>query len=191
MMKKVDSAINSPGTGDGWFRIGYEGYNNKTGKWCGQRVAAEGRLTVKLPEDLAGGSYLIRPELLALHNAHNNPGAPQFYVSCFQVFLNSAGTAIPKDTVAIPGDNYASPGSKAMTWNLYEGDQSLYPGYGPPTYVSSGKADAYAKPNLKQTEGLRKENCILETHNFCATEVPKYSNTDDCWKVSVLFPLFA
>ncbi|KAI9794425.1 MAG: hypothetical protein M1816_005495 [Peltula sp. TS41687] len=177
MMKKVDSAINSTGTGDGWFRIGYEGYNNQTKFWCGQRVAAEGRLTVKIPEDLEGGSYLIRPELVALHNTQT---APQLYVSCFQVFLNSAGTAVPKDTVAIPGDGYISQKSKAMTWDLFDGgDQSLYPDYGPPTYKSTGKAGT---SNLKQTEGLRKQNCVVETHSFCAVEVPKYSNGDECWK---------
>lgn len=185
MMKKVDSAVNDTAAGGGWFRIAYEGYNNETGKWCTQKVAADGRLTVKIPEDLAGGSYLIRPELVALHNTSGVWGAPQLYISCFQVFLNSAGTAIPKDTVAIPGNDYAVPGSKAMMWNLWEGDQSLYPNYGPPTYVSSGKVDPNAQPTLKQTEGLKKEGCLMETHNFCAVEVPKYSDSDKCWKVSI------
>ena len=183
MMKKVDSAIKDTGDGDGWFRIFYEGYNNSTNKWCDERMMADGFLTVKLPDGLAGGNYLVRPELLALHAANNND--PQFYISCYQIFLNSAGTEVPKDTVAIPGDSYAKAGSAAMTWNLYNGqNMGAYPNYGPATYQSATKVDPNAKPTVQQTEGLKPATCIMENANWCGLEVPEYTTNEGCWAVS-------
>lgn len=189
-MKKVDSALKDPAVGDGWFRIAYEDYNNQTGKWCTSRVSEGGFLSAVLPTDLPGGDYLIRSELLALHAAPQDD--PQFYVACMQVFVDSAGSSLPKDTVAIPSDAYAKIGDEAMTWNLYDGrDDSTYPGYGPPTYVSSGAVDPNAKFEGTQTEGLRPTNCIMEVRNWCATPEPSYDTEDECWTVRLpcLLPL--
>jgi hypothetical protein len=78
-MKKVDSAISDSAAGDGWFKIWDDGYDEVQQKWCTNKlIDANGLMTVQLPKDLVGGYYLIRPEILALHNA--DKGDPQFYL---------------------------------------------------------------------------------------------------------------
>jgi hypothetical protein len=50
---------------------------------------------------LAPGNYLIRHELIALHQANN----PQFYPECAQITVTGSGTAQPDASykAAIPG----------------------------------------------------------------------------------------
>lgn len=63
---------------DGWFKIYEE--NFKDGKWCTMRVKdGKGILEVPIPEGVAAGSYVMRSELLALHEG-NQKGKSQFYV---------------------------------------------------------------------------------------------------------------
>ena len=63
---------------DGWFKIYEENY--KDGKWCTMRVKdSKGILDVPIPEGVAAGSYVMRAELLALHEG-NQKGKSQFYV---------------------------------------------------------------------------------------------------------------
>jgi len=52
-------------------------------------------------EGLAPGNYLIRHELIALHQAN----APQFYPECAQIKVLGSGTAEPSASykVSIPG----------------------------------------------------------------------------------------
>ena len=77
-MKAVGDATKSPGYGAGWFKIWEDGYRN--GKFCAQRIIDNnGRMTVRIPNDLKGGDYLIRAEQLALHQAENLGGA-QWYI---------------------------------------------------------------------------------------------------------------
>lgn len=185
MMKKVNSANEDSGVGDGWFSIFYEGYNNATGKWCTERMMDNGKISVEIPNDLAPGDYLIRSELLAMHSAAvpDKPD-PQFYISCAQVFLKSTGSAVPKDTVSIPS-GYVNMQMPAMTYNIYLGPEhnAAYPDYGPPVYKSSGQSNG--KGNQVQTKGLKKEGCVLEDGDWCGVEVPKYTDEHGCWEVSV------
>ncbi len=181
MMKKVDS-MKDPAAGEGWFRVFYEGFDSGSGKWCTERMMKDGFLSVTLPGDIEGGYYYLRPELLALHAAAD--GDPQFYVGCAQIFVDSAGTAKPP-TVAIPSDDYAKPGSPAMNFNYHypKGKESTYPNYGPPAYKSTGQA-SNGGSSMKQTEGLKPSDCVLQVGNWCGKEVSKYSDQDGCWAVS-------
>ncbi len=58
--------------------------------------------SLKLPEDLAPGDYLIRHEIIALHLAVSKGGA-EFYPSCTQVRVSGDGSGKPQDTVTFPG----------------------------------------------------------------------------------------
>ena len=101
-LKKVASAIDDKGAGDGWFKLFDHGYDNSTKRWCTDEIIDNnGLLSVNLPKGLEGGYYLARPEILALHNAANND--PQFYTGCAQIFLTSTGNLGPEETVSIPG----------------------------------------------------------------------------------------
>lgn len=185
-MKKVVSAVPpgaSSAAGDGWFKIWYEGYDDATGKWCTERLMSEhGRLSVSIPSDIAGGYYLVRTELLALHQANLNPPNPQFYVGCAQLFLSSGGSSMPRDTVNIPG--YVDLSKTAMTFNIWDKPMKLpYPEFGPPAHRSDTNGPQTISTG-EQTEGLKPAGCILESANWCGFESASYSTQDGCWNVS-------
>ena len=58
--------------------------------------------TIKLPENLTPGDYLIRHEIIALHLAVTKGGA-EFYPSCTQVRVGGSGSGQPNQTVTFPG----------------------------------------------------------------------------------------
>ena len=195
-LKKVDSAVaNNTAAGDGWFKIWEEGYDEDEKTWCTSKLGGNGvagpyngTLSVALPVSLAGGYYLARPELLALHAAPD--GDPQFYTGCAQIFVDSAGDKVPRTTVSIPG--HVAMSDPSVTFNIYKTPLALpysMPGPAVAELVSSGGANgatcggsASAAPT--QTEGLEPEGCILTNAGFCATESPDYSDEKGCWDVS-------
>ncbi|KAL8853268.1 MAG: hypothetical protein Q9221_001879 [Calogaya cf. arnoldii] len=186
-MKKVDnSAADNNAAGPGWFKIFEEDYDNSTAQWCTTKIMAnDGKLSVKLPTDIAGGYYLVRPELLALHQADKSPPDPQFYVGCAQIFLESTGSAVPKDTVSIPGHvNMQHPAMTFGVWNTPK--QINFPQFGPATYQSgSSKRGIESRTSQsKQTVGLKPANCVMENGNFCLMTIPSYSDEKGCWASS-------
>ncbi|KAI5239032.1 glycoside hydrolase family 61 protein [Aureobasidium subglaciale] len=184
-LKKVSSAIDDEGTGDGWFKIWDEGYDESAGKWCTEKlIDNNGHFSVKVPEQLQGGNYLVRPEVLALHNA--DKGDPQFYAGCAQVWLNSAGTRLPQDTVSIPG--YVDYNQPATSFNIYDKMALPYPMPGPAVWTPSSSASV-GNQNLrvtqqKQTEGLAPSDCIITNANWAGIELEKYSDEEGCWNAS-------
>ena len=193
-MKKVDSAIKDPGHGDGWFKVYDFGHDEKN-KWCTEYlIEAGGLMSINIPQDLAGGYYLVRPELLSLHQSYEspeNPSQPQFYTGCAQIFLDSPATGKPDNTVSIPG--YVKSSDANMKFNIYTSDSYPYPMHGPPVAkISSTNSRVRVKSrqsNGKQTEGLKPENCIDENGNWCGIELEAYNDMkgclaqgENCWK---------
>jgi hypothetical protein len=121
---------------------------------------------VNIPNDIAGGYYLVRPELLALHQADKSPPNPQFYIGCAQIFLQSTGTAVPENTVSIPG--YVHAGDASVDFNIYT-PQWPYPMPGPASYESSSSNKDNAKfvgtSSEVQEEGLVPDGCVLSNAN--------------------------
>lgn len=188
-MKKIDSLLaNNTAAGQGWFKIFYEAYDTTTEKWCTEKlIANNGLLSVTIPADLEGGNYLVRPELLALHNAVNNPPDPQFYVGCAQIFLQSNGTACPNQTVSIPSDEYVNYNMSSMRFNIWVNPLALpYQEFGPPIYKAGNGSATHAPypANQTQTKGLKPANAILQVANWIGTELPDYNTADACWNVS-------
>ncbi|TVY19256.1 putative endo-beta-1,4-glucanase D [Lachnellula arida] len=179
-MKRVESAIQDKAIGDGWFKIWEDTYDAETSQWCTEKlIKNNGMLSVKIPENLAGGYYLIRPELLALHQADKNPPNPQFYLGCAQIFLNSTATSLPKDTVKIPG--YVEPTDPAVLFNIYV-PKWPYPALGPALYNGSNSVEV--KPVDRQTEGLLPYNAVVTNANWWALELDPYSTSDGCKNAS-------
>ena len=188
-MKKVDDATQSDNAvGDGWFKIFSEDYDSSASKWCTEKIIDNnGHLSIQLPTDLEGGDYLLRSELLALHQADKTPADPQFYVGCGQVFLKSTGTAKPSQTVSIPG--YVNMSLRAMTFNIWATPMALpYPGFGPAVYTSgsSSKRSISQRTDdiVTQTTGLKPANCVLEVGNWCGIELESYTSEAGCWNAS-------
>ncbi|KAJ2854041.1 hypothetical protein FB639_006437, partial [Coemansia asiatica] len=60
------------GMGPVWFKIYEDGYDKDKDLWCTNKlIANDGKLFVNIPEDIKPGAYLLRAELIALHNARS------------------------------------------------------------------------------------------------------------------------
>ncbi|KAF1919595.1 glycosyl hydrolase family 61-domain-containing protein [Ampelomyces quisqualis] len=177
-LKKVESAVNDEGAGEGWFKIFDHGYNASTKRWCTDEIIDNnGRLSVNVPKGLEGGDYLARPEILALHAA--NAGDPQTYTGCAQIFLESNGNLSPEKTVSIPGAlTYEQEGTK---WNIYTENNDNYPIPGPSVAKLVAKSNMASISSSSQSQGLKPEGCIAENANWCGKEVPSYSDEAGCW----------
>ena len=187
-MKKVaDSSTSNNAAGDGWFKIMEDGYNSVAGKWCTETlIANDGHLSATVPEDLAAGYYLVRPELLALHQADKTPPDPQFYVGCAQIFLSSSGSATPPNTVAIPG--YVNMNTPAMTYNIWTVPLKMpFPGFGPPLYRSNHTKRSLKARTMSQTIGLKPDGCVMENANWCGFMPPSYTDASSCYIVRTLY----
>jgi cellulase len=79
----------SEGKGNAWVKIQEAGLNG--GRWAvDDFISNGGKVEVTVP-NLAAGDYLIRSEIIALHEARN-PGATQFYNGCGQIKVTSSGS---------------------------------------------------------------------------------------------------
>jgi len=100
------------GSGAGWFKIDEAGFHGDGVKvfldtetpsgWdIAKLVGGNKQWSSKIPAGLAPGNYLVRHELIALHQAN----APQFYAECAQLTVTGSGTAQPDASykAAIPG----------------------------------------------------------------------------------------
>lgn len=111
-MYKCSGAFSScTGDGAGWFKIAEAGFSgdgksvfldteNPSG-WAIAKLNGGGEYTTTIPQGLAPGNYLIRHELIALHQAN----APQFYPECAQIVVSGSGTSEPSSSqkASIPG----------------------------------------------------------------------------------------
>lgn len=184
-MKKVEnSAASNNAAGDGWFKIMDDGYDSTAGKWCTEKLnPSDGHLAATIPKDLAAGYYLVRPELLALHQADKTPPDPQFYVGCAQIFLSSSGSAVPPNTVAIPG--YVSMSTPAMTFNIYDQPMKPFPDFGPPLYTAGSTKRALEARAMTQTIGLKPDACVMENANWCGFLPSSYTDETGCYAVGL------
>ena len=119
---------------DGWFKI-YQGVWDPQNKWCTDKLIKDrGVLSIPIPSNVKAGSYILRSEINALHEA-NRPGGAQFYIFCLAVRVSGRGKALPSraEIVSIPG--YLNQNSPGVVYNPYSGDPHNsgggYPTLGP------------------------------------------------------------
>lgn len=181
-MKRVESAVKDTAVGDGWFKIWEETYDAGTSQWGTEKlIQRKGIISVILPENLAGGYYLVRTEVLSLHESDKNPPNPQFYVGCAQIFLKSTENQIPQNTVKIPG--YVDMKNPAVLFNIYN-PKFPYPPLGPEVY-KDGSPSIEAKPVEQQNEGVLPPNAVAENANWWAVGLDSYSTPEGCTNVSI------
>jgi cellulase len=88
----------SNGAGNVWVKLAESGYNS--GTWAVDTlIANKGQHSFTLPSVLAAGNYLIRPEIIALHEAdaayNVNPArGAQFYMECIQLQVTGSGGTV-------------------------------------------------------------------------------------------------
>ncbi|KAJ2711559.1 hypothetical protein H4R19_003190 [Coemansia spiralis] len=130
------SPMAADGTGNAWFKIAEEGYDETKKRWCTKRVYDEKGITeVTIPADLKPGDYLLRPELIALHEAERIYGTDksagaQYYPNCIQLKITGSGTVVPK---GVTTNNIYKKDEPGIHFDLYNNFKT-YPLPGPPLY---------------------------------------------------------
>lgn len=78
-LAKVDNAASSSSTGQNWFKIWQDGFDQGSRKWgVDNMISNNGWVYFNMPSCIAPGQYLLRVEILALHSA-SYAGQAQFY----------------------------------------------------------------------------------------------------------------
>ncbi|KAL1747209.1 glycoside hydrolase family 61 protein [Schizophyllum fasciatum] len=72
-----------------WFKIAEDGMR-EDGTWVHKDLMKGLPAKLSLPDGLASGAYLLRHEIIALHNAKDEGGA-EFYESCAQIKVGDGG----------------------------------------------------------------------------------------------------
>lgn len=81
-LAKVDNAATAGTSGLKWFKVAESGLSGNT--WAVDTMIANGGWHYfTMPTCVAPGHYLMRVELIALHNAAQQ-GLAQFYMECAQ-----------------------------------------------------------------------------------------------------------
>ncbi len=175
--------------GPGWFKIWEQGFDAAVGKWATENlIDNNGLLSIQLPSALSTGYYLARHEFITLNNVTNDKTDAQFYVGCAQLYIKGTATAapIPSDKqVSIPGHIQA--GDPALTFNIYKDDPKTYKTPSPAAFFPTGGANnpsAKAQQPSGQTEGTIPPTCLVKNANWCAAEVPSYTDEAGCWAAS-------
>ncbi|KAF9697811.1 hypothetical protein EKO04_004152 [Ascochyta lentis] len=107
----------SDGKGAVWTKLYEDGLTD--GKWAIDKfISDKGLITITLP-DLAAGDYLIRPEMIGLHEA-NREGGAQFYNGCGQIKVTGSGSAsLPAEGVDMTKAYSAS--DPGVLFDMYSG----------------------------------------------------------------------
>ncbi|KAH9481140.1 Cellulose-growth-specific protein [Psilocybe cubensis] len=122
-----------------WFKIDQTGLISGTvgkGKWGNGLVMDTLQYTTKIPAALAAGNYLIRHELLALHQANT----PQFYPECAQLIVTGGGGQTPSGNylVSFPGAYGANdPGVNINIYTSAAQSQTTYQVPGPAVWTGN------------------------------------------------------
>jgi len=119
------------GKGASWFKIDEEGLTSGTNlnsnNWGTAEVMATLKWTSTIPASLKPGDYLIRHELLALHQANT----PQFYPECAQLTVTGSGSAMPSGAFLTSIPAYAAQSDPGVTVDIYQGGLTSYTPPGP------------------------------------------------------------
>ncbi|KAJ2921772.1 hypothetical protein H1R20_g15321, partial [Candolleomyces eurysporus] len=144
------------GKRDSWVKIFQEG-EYAPGQWAvaPKLINNRGVHSVRVPNGLKPGYYLLRPELITLHEADvaytaNPVRGVQIYTECVQILVGGNGTVSLPPGVAFPGAySYSDPGIVYNLYNTPAGGSYRIPG---PT-VWSGAAPAVTNPPLGTKKG--------------------------------------
>jgi cellulase len=132
----------SPASGNGqtgWVKIAEEGYSG--GKWAVDNlITNKGKHVITIP-DVADGDYILRDEILALHEA-NNQGGAQFYPDCVQVTVSGGSKTLPAGKAA---NKLYTATDKGVLFDIYSGF-STYPIPGPAVWDGASSGSSPAAP---------------------------------------------
>ncbi|TPX11334.1 uncharacterized protein E0L32_001152 [Thyridium curvatum] len=118
------------GAGKGWFKIDQLGLIGagplNSNNWGTALVMKNLKWSSRIPANLAPGNYLIRHELLALHQANT----PQFYAECAQIVVSGSGSYVPSGNYLYSIPTYAPMSDPGIMVDIYTNGAST--SYTPP-----------------------------------------------------------
>ncbi|KAJ1894304.1 hypothetical protein LPJ66_005273 [Kickxella alabastrina] len=147
--------LESAGKGDVWFKIFEHGYSD--GKWGTDLIRGdkEGKLTITIPADIKPGDYLLRSEVIGLHEAYidyakDKSNGAQYFINCAHITISGSGTLEPKG-YPIPGIYKTS--DPGILFDLYDGNKTPnYSAPGPSLYVAGSSGSVKSNNDLSSTE---------------------------------------
>ncbi|OTB03494.1 glycoside hydrolase family 61 protein [Hypoxylon sp. CI-4A] len=100
-----------------FFKIGEADWVDQANDLWAANVLANNNNSwfVRIPEDIAPGNYVLRHEIIALHAAANPNGA-QSYPFCYNLVVDSQGTATP---VGIPATQFYKSDDPGIKFDLF------------------------------------------------------------------------
>jgi len=114
-----------------WFKIDEmgltSGTNLNSNNWGTDIVLRTLKWSSKIPASLKPGYYLIRHELLALHQANT----PQFYPECAQIEVTGSGSSTAPSNYLTSIPAYASASDPGVLVDIYQGGRTSYKPPGP------------------------------------------------------------
>ncbi|KAF1809089.1 hypothetical protein P152DRAFT_476664 [Eremomyces bilateralis CBS 781.70] len=149
-----------------FFKIYEKGFDATADKWANQLANDEGDMyKLRLPSDIAPGTYILRAELIALHGnmkelmSHDLKEQIQIYPYCFSIEITGSGTANPEG-VTFPGPYKGTDPSftfaPAATYlNSTEGfteENSKFVPPGPPLYDGKYAAPTGPRPTVTREQ---------------------------------------
>ncbi|KAG8681478.1 hypothetical protein FRC09_017468 [Ceratobasidium sp. 395] len=162
VMVYLAPSTTSNGAGGVWHKIFDQGFVN--GQWATDKlIANRGHVSIVVP-NLATGEYLLRPEIIALHEgdtdfAANPARGAQFYMECMQIRVVSSGSVtlgagvnlqtdykfngqgILFNLYGSPGSSYVSPGGPLASFAV-----TSQPGIGPVPAAGTKPTTAAPQP---------------------------------------------
>ncbi|KAI1341148.1 putative endo-1,4-beta-glucanase [Xylariaceae sp. FL0016] len=110
------------------------------GTWAtDQLIANNNSWVVEVPPQLRPGFYVLRTEIIALHNASHAIGA-QNYPQCVNLQVEGGGTVLPSG--GLPGQALYDPDDESMHLDIYAGVSTYrIPG---PTVIAAAAAETVA-----------------------------------------------
>ncbi|KAF2111495.1 cel1 protein precursor [Lophiotrema nucula] len=122
------------GSGKKWFKIDQKGMTAPPlsgTAWGTNDIYKNLAFESTVPASLAPGNYLIRHELLALHQANT----PQFYAECAQVVVSGSGTGQPSGDLLATIPGYAAQSDPGITVDTYMSKADTYTPPGPKVWT--------------------------------------------------------
>ncbi|KAG8996516.1 hypothetical protein FRB90_012703 [Tulasnella sp. 427] len=180
-LAKVDSAKKADVSGLKWFKVAEQGYKASTDTWAtDDLIKNKGIFEFTMPSCIEAGEYIMRTDLIALHNA-DKPSGAQLYIGCSQINVSGTSGSANPSTVSFPGAYKATdPGIK---FNVYK-DFSSYTIPGPQTFSCSGNsagsnADAAATTTTKaSTKTTTKASTKTKSTESATAKAQSFVKTD-------------
>lgn len=118
-----------------------------SGLWAMAKLVQDGSTwDINIPSQLAPGQYILRHEIIAIHNplGPNPTSGPQHYISCTQLTVTGSGTA--KLPAGVKSSTLYDPNGAFAKFDVNSDDPHTFPMPGPAPWNPSGAASNNSTP---------------------------------------------